>query len=111
MSFWATQAFFCLIFALGLGATTYHPAAVERGWPSGRIYVENSVLLTVSFASAIGVLILTFVHLNWWNIGITLIGGYALMSVLLATLKQHFQWLPPSLFVLMPYAIVFTRVE
>ena len=33
------------------------------------------------------------------------------MSLLLAALKKNFQWLPPSLFVLMPYAIIFTKVE
>ena len=111
MSFWAAQVLFCLIFALGLGATTYHHAAMERGWPSGRAYAEMGLLQAVSFACAVGALILTFVHLRWWNLGITLVGGFAIMSLLLAALKKNFQWLPPSLFVLMPYAIIFTKVE
>jgi hypothetical protein len=112
VSEWSAQIVYLAMFSLGLGAITYDAAAIERGWPSGRIYQNDaSALKLVAFCSVLAAIVLSFWQLPWRHSAITIIGGYALMAVLLGSLKKYFQRLPLVLFPLTPYAIGIRRVQ
>ena len=112
MSYWVVQGVCVVMFALGFGASTYAPAAIERGWGIGKMYRDySSPMMTVALGGVLFSIGLTFWHLNWWSIGVTVVLGYALMVVLLKFLKTQFQILPPALFVLVPWALVFMKVD
>jgi hypothetical protein len=110
--FYWRQSVFVVMFALGLGTITYPGAAIENGWGLGRWARDsNNAPHVVAFASVIVALLLTLFKLGWIYLLVTVLGGYALMAVLLSTLKTKFQLVGLSLFVITPLAIALIAFE
>jgi hypothetical protein len=104
------QLLYVAIFGISLGTISYRSSAQERGWSSMTSF-ENpkSALMMTAVGGLIASVSLTAYFLVWWQVLVTIVGGYILMIVMLSVLRQAF-WLPALLlFLMVPYAIAIAR--
>jgi len=102
---------FLIVFTSGVISFSYEGFANQKGWPIGKLFVNNGTgyLSIIGFLSAISIFITSFFFIKWYIVLLGAIIGWFLSAILTFIFKTYVQYLVLILYILSIVIYLFIR--